>query len=226
MLLCGSVAEINKKARKPMEMFASSVIVKGGWVMIPIIVGSIIAFALTIERGLLFWRIRLNVKKFADDVFVLLKQGEIQRVLGKCDLIIHPIGVVFKSGLENFSKDTKFIERVMEQKGNQEIAKLEKYMNVFIVIVGVEPMLGFLGTILGLINAFMAWEVHAATVTVDKLAAGIYQAMITTAGGLLVAIPFYLIYSFFSGKINSMIKDLNLYSEELLTILEDLKNKK
>jgi biopolymer transport protein ExbB len=84
------------------------------------------------------------------------------------------------------------------------------------VIVGVEPMLGFLGTILGLIQAFMTWESYASSITVSQLAAGIYQAMITTAGGLIVAIPYYIIYHVFMNKTDSIIKDMNHYGGILL----------
>ncbi len=104
---------------------------------------------------------------------------------------------MFAAGLTHRGEDTIEIERAMEHVGNDEVARLEKHMHIFLVIVGVEPMLGFLGTIIGLIRAFMAWEAAGASVTVESLAGGIYQAMITTAAGLIVAIPYYIIYSLY-----------------------------
>jgi biopolymer transport protein ExbB/TolQ len=94
------------------------------------------------------------------------------------------------------------------------------------VIVAVEPMMGFLGTIIGLIQAFMVWEMAGASVTVERLAAGIYQAMITTAGGLIVAIPYYIIYNLYMGRINAAARDMNHYGEELLSIMRNSGSRK
>ena len=78
---------------------------------------------------------------------------------------------------------------MMEREGDEQVQYLEQYLGALIIIIGVEPMLGFLGTIIGLIRAFMAWELLGSNITVSALASGIYQAMITTAAGLIVAIP-------------------------------------
>ncbi len=206
-----------------MHFFTDNIIVKGGWVMAPIILGSVIAFALAIERGIVFWKIRFDVKKFAADVFSLLVKGDVNGALAMCDSTPHPIGAVFKTGLQNRDRETADIERIMEHEGNREVAGLEKNLSVLMVVIGIEPMLGFLGTIIGLIQAFMTWERFSSTVTVDQLAAGIYQAMITTAGGLLVAIPFYVVYSFFVARVGMISRDLNHYSEELLMLIREKK---
>jgi len=191
--------------------------------MVPIILGSIIASGFVIERSLFFWKIRIDIKKFSDEIFFLLGKGEFARALEVCGNTAHPLSDIFRTGLERRDGNILDIERAMEREGNRQIAALEKNLNYLMVIVGVEPLLGFLGTILGLIQAFMNWETHAASVTVDQLAAGIYQAMITTAGGLLVAIPFYIIYHFFLNKINSITRELNQSGDEFLTILNEFK---
>ena len=194
--------------------------------MIPIILGSIIALGLAVERGMLLWKIRLDVKKFTDTIFSLLEKGHTDRAIEECGKTEHPIGRVLAAGLAHRGSEAVEIERHMEHIGNEEVALLEKNMHVFLVIVGVEPMLGFLGTIIGLIGAFMAWEAAGAAVTVEKLAGGIYQAMITTAGGLSVAIPYYIIYSIYMNRINGIARDMNHYGEKLVHVLKDISSRK
>ncbi|HNW30191.1 MAG TPA: MotA/TolQ/ExbB proton channel family protein [Spirochaetota bacterium] len=209
-----------------MDVLTNNIIVKGGWVMIPIILGSIIALGLAVERGMLLWKIRLDVKKFTDTIFSLLEKGHTDRAIEECGKTEHPIGRVLAAGLAHRGSEAVEIERHMEHIGNEEVALLEKNMHVFLVIVGVEPMLGFLGTIIGLIGAFMAWEAAGAAVTVEKLAGGIYQAMITTAGGLSVAIPYYIIYSIYMNRINGIARDMNHYGEKLVHVLKDISSRK
>jgi len=201
-----------------MDILTDNIIVKGGWMMIPIILGSIIAFALAIERGIVLWRSRLNTEQFYAMVSSLAKKNAIQEAIAYCATVSHPIGKVFASALERWDEHPSEIERAMEKTGNEQIAVLEKHMPILLIIVGVEPMMGFLGTIIGLIRAFMDWEAAGAAVTVELLAGGIYQAMITTASGLIVAIPFYIIYGLYNARINAIARDLNLRGEDLLSI--------
>jgi biopolymer transport protein ExbB len=209
-----------------MDVLTDNIIVKGGWMMVPIILGSIIALGLTVERGMLLWKTRLDVRKFADEIFSLLGRGHRDIALESCARTRHPIARVFAAGLERWGEDPEDIERAMEHEGNEEMNRLEKNMTLFMVIVAVEPMMGFLGTIIGLIQAFMAWEMAGASVTVERLAAGIYQAMITTASGLIVAIPYYIIYNLYMGRINAAARDMTHYGEELLGIMKDSGSRK
>lgn len=209
-----------------MDVLANNIIVKGGWVMIPIILGAIIAFGLAVERGMLFWKIRIDMGKFANDIFALLEQGRRDLALDTCDRTHHPIGRVFGTGIRHWQENPADLEPIMEHAGNHEVALLEKNMGALMIIIGVEPMMGFLGTILGLIRSFMSWEAAGASVGVERLAAGIYQAMITTAGGLIVAAPFFIIYSMYNARINSIARDMNHYGEELLSIMKTVATKK
>ncbi len=202
-------------------MISTTLIFKGGFIMIPIILGSIIALAIVINRINYFLSIKMNVDSFIDKIHSLVRADKIDQAVNECSGVKHPIGKVFRAGLENIHKDRTGIERGMERSGTVEIAEAEKYMLLLVIIIGVEPMLGFLGTIIGLINSFMAWEKFAASVTVDFLAGGIYQAMITTAGGLMVAIPYYIIYHVMVGKINKLARELNHQGVELLDLIQD-----
>ena len=196
-----------------------ALIIKGGLVMIPIIALSIIGLAMILERAWTLWKIRLDIPQFAQEIFLHLERGQFQKALERCGKVKHPIADVFKLGILNRTLKRDEIEKMMEREGDMQVQYMEQYLGALIIIIGVEPMLGFLGTIIGLIRAFMAWEQLGSNITVSALAAGIYQAMITTAGGLIVAIPYYVIYHLIVGKIKNHAQEMTYYGNELIDIL-------
>ena len=196
-----------------------SLIIKGGPIMIPIIALSIIGLALILERIWALWKIRLDIPQFAQEIFLHMERGHYQKALERCEKVRHPIAEVFKLGILNRTLKREGLEAMMEREGEEQIQYLEKYLGALIIIIGVEPMLGFLGTIVGLIQAFMNWEQLGSNITVSALASGIYQAMITTAGGLIVAIPYYVAYHLIVGKIKGHAQEMTYYGNELIDIL-------
>jgi biopolymer transport protein ExbB len=201
-------------------------IFKGGPVMIPILLLSVVALALILDRFLALWKIRLNIPRFASEVFALLEKGELQKAIERCDPVRHPIGSVFKTGLLNRALKAEQIEKLMEREGEKHIHSLERYLGGLLVIIGVEPMLGFLGTITGLIRAFMTWERLGSDITVNTLAAGIYEAMITTAAGLIIAIPYYIAYHMIVSKIKGHAQEISSFGNELIDLLAKLREEK
>jgi biopolymer transport protein ExbB len=196
-----------------------SLILKGGPIMIPIILLSIAGLAIILERLWTLWKIRLNIAQFAEQIFLLLEKRQFQRALELCETVSHPVADVFKLGILNRGSKREEIESMMAREGEEQIQYLEQYLGALLIIIGVEPMLGFLGTIVGLIRAFMAWEQLGSNITVSALAAGIYQAMITTAAGLSVAIPAYILYHLIVGKIKNHAQEMSYYSNELIDVL-------
>jgi len=140
-----------------------SLILKGGPVMIPIILGSIVALAIILERAWTLWKIRLDFAQFSQEVFLHLERGHTQKALESCEKVRHPISDVFKLGILNRMLKREELESLLEREGNEQIQYLEKYLGALLILIGIEPMLGFLGTITGLIRAFMAWEPNWAT---------------------------------------------------------------
>jgi len=196
-----------------------SLIMKGGPIMIPIIALSVIALAIILERFWTLWKIRINFQQFSQEIFLYLERGLFQKALERCEKVRHPIADVFKLGILNRAQKREELEAMMEREGDEQIQYLERYLGALLIIIGVEPMLGFLGTIVGLIRAFMAWEQLGPNITVSALAAGIYQAMVTTAAGLSVAIPAYILYHLIVGKIKSHAQEMSYYGNELVDIL-------
>jgi len=201
-----------------------SLIIKGGPIMVPIILGSIVALAIILERLWVLWRIRLNFSKFSQEVFLFLERGHFQKALERCDHVRHPIADVFKLAILNRTLNRNELESMMEREGDEQVQYLERYLGALLIIVGIEPMMGFLGTITGLIKAFMNWEQLGANITVSALAGGIYEAMITTAAGLIVAIPCFVMYHLFIGKIRSHTQEMTYYGNELLDIITEGKH--
>jgi len=196
-----------------------SLIIKGGPIMIPIIALSVIALAIILERFWTLWKIRIHFQQFSQEIFLYLERGLFQKALERCEKVKHPIADVFKLGILNRALKREELEAMMEREGEEQIQYLERYLGALLIIIGVEPMLGFLGTIVGLIRAFMAWEQLGPNITVSALAAGIYQAMVTTAAGLSVAIPAYILYHLIVGKIKSHAQEMSYYGNELVDIL-------
>jgi len=199
-------------------------IIKGGPIMLPIILGSIFGLAIVIERFWVFRGMKLNTFDFIQAVFKDIKEGKIKDALALCDKYTHhPLGVIFKVGIERRNLPLERLEKLLEQVGNNQIQKLEKFLGALVSIISIEPLLGFLGTITGLIRAFMSWEHAGANVTVSILAAGIYEAMITTAAGLIIAIPLYLCYHYFIGRIKFTSNALTNHCTQLLEVIAEAK---
>ena len=179
-------------------------ILKGGPVMIPILLGSIIGVAIVLERGWLFWKLRGGSARLTEEVLALVRAGQATEALARCQAASSPMAHVLATGLEHAELESVELERVMQHEGERVVQQLERHLGGLSAIISIEPLLGFLGTITGLIRSFRAWERAGAEVTVSNLAAGIYEAMLTTAAGLIVAIPLYLAYNYFVQRIKAM----------------------
>lgn len=197
---------------------------KGGPIMWPIAAGSIIGFTIVIAKFWAFRQIRLNIFEFVQEIFKKLKAEKIDKALELCNKYKHnPLAAVFKIGIERRELPLGRLEKILEQAGNNQIQKLEKFTGGLVSIIGIEPLLGFLGTITGLIRAFMSWEKAGANITVNVLAGGIYEAMITTAAGLMAAIPLYLCHNYFISRIKFIANDITNHCIQLLEVIAEIK---
>jgi len=204
-----------------------TLLIKGGPVMIPIILGSIFGLAIILERLWVFKTLNsVNVHEFVQQIFRNIKNKSLPAAVELCEKNINfPIAEIFKVGIERRSLTSDRLEKILEQVGNNQIQRLEKRLGFLATIIAVEPLLGFLGTITGLIRAFMSWEHAGANITVNALAGGIYEAMITTAAGLTIAIPLYLVYNYFINRIKYIANDLTNHAIQLVEALAEEKNK-
>lgn len=202
-------------------------VVKGGPVMIPILLGSVIGLAIIIQKLWMLFNIRIDSAAFTSEIISKVEAGRLDEAVDICNKSLkYPIAATLKAGLEKKELPPHEIEKVLERAGNRQVNNMERYIGGLISIIGIEPLLGFLGTITGLIKAFMAWEAAGSDITVSALASGIYEAMITTATGLSIAVPFYLICNFIISRIKYISYELNDSSMQLVESISESGNKR
>lgn len=187
--------------------------------MIPIIILSIAALTIIFAKWWELWRFRARLDNLTTKLYALVQDGNVSGALQASRRDETSLGRVFESALVHRSQERADLTRRLERLGGDVVADLESYMPALASVIGVEPMLGFLGTIVGLIKAFMNWEAMGDRITINVLAGGIYEAMITTAAGLIVAIPYYLIYNHLVGKIGNLTRLTEERTEEFVDLV-------
>lgn len=194
-------------------------IIKGGPIMIPIVLGSVLGLTLVTERALAFIRVsHPKSQKDIEDILGQVRQGRIPEALSMARATSQPAAAVLQAGLEQWNMPLEWVKESMEEANQEQVRHLEQGLGGLATVITVEPMLGFLGTITGLIRAFMAWEAAGAQVTVSVLAGGIYEAMITTAAGLIIAIPFLMAYNTFVSRIKQIAAQSAQAGHQLATL--------
>ena len=200
---------------------AISLIMKGGIVMIPIAVLSIIAVYLTIERYFTIKKAGILDSKFMGNIKSMVLDGDIKSAQTLCHSNGTPIGLMIEKGLSRIGKPLKDISVAVENVGKLEVYKLEKGMPILATISGAAPMLGFLGTVTGMIRTFNQMQDSVQQITADLLSGGIGEAMMTTVAGLIVGIFAYIGYNLLSSMINKVVYKMEATSVEFLDILHE-----
>jgi len=192
---------------------------KGGLLMWPILLCSIITIAIVIERYFVLRQASVNVPRFMIQIRELMKKGDIVEAINYCSEINSPIANIVRKGLSKYQFGMERIKESIESAGKQEIYKLEKGLSVLATISGVAPLLGFLGTVTGMISAFMRIESLGGNASPSDLAGGIWEALLTTAFGLSVGIIAYLFYNYFVTRINKLISEMEITSTDFIDVL-------
>jgi len=189
-------------------------IIKGG----PVIMGFlllllVIGLAYTVERYIALSRAKIDTKNFLAAIQKALEGKNVKEAVSVCEKFRGPIASILKTGLMKFGKPKEEIEKIMETSAMHEIARLERGLPVLSVISNLAPIIGFLGTVTGMIQSF---DALAQLNDAGAVAAGISQALLTTAGGLIVSVPSLLAYSFFTAKVNGFIREIESASAVLM----------
>ena len=200
---------------------AVSLIMKGGIVMIPIAILSIIAVYLTIERYFTIKKAGILDSKFMSNIKGMVLDGDIKSAQTLCHSNGTPIGLMNEKGLSRIGNPLKDISVAVENVGKLEVYKLEKGMPILATISGAAPMLGFLGTVTGMIRTFNQMQDSGQQITADLLSGGIGEAMMTTVAGLIVGIFAYIGYNLLSSMINKVVYKMEATSVEFLDILHE-----
>ncbi len=200
-------------------------ITHGGPIMIPIVLCSILSLTIIIEKFFYFSSLKTDTLKFKQNVFELLKANKITEAINFCDTDSSPVAKILKAGILKFGATRDEIKEAMEDVSLFEIPKLEKRLTALATIAHISPLLGLLGTVTGVCGSFYTIQVKSTSlspVTPGDLAAGIWEALITTVAGLVVAIPTFVVYNYFVHRINTIALEMERTATELVNLLGHL----
>jgi biopolymer transport protein ExbB len=192
----------------------------GGFVMWPILLCSFIGIYIIIERFLVLRKSNANVTQFMLNIKVLLRKNDIRSAIDLCNSVHVPVSRILKQGIIRYNRGSQIIREAIESVGMEEVYKLEKGLSILATIAGIAPLLGFLGTITGIIAAFQSIQAAGGVVNASDLAGGIWEALLTTAFGLLVGIPAYFFYNYFVNKIKRYVFEMESSSSEFLELIQ------
>jgi biopolymer transport protein ExbB len=190
----------------------------GGWLMLPIILCSIVAIAIIIER---FWTLsatRITPKYVLAQVWTWLKNNQLDSEKLRELRLSSPLGQILAAGLLSSRYGRQVMVDSIEQAAAQVVHDMERYLNTLGIIAAITPLLGLLGTVIGMIRVFSEIMLQG-TGNANALAGGISEALITTAAGLTVAIPTYIFHRFFTRKVDSLVLNLEQESIKLVDAL-------
>jgi len=197
------------------------ILVKGGWLMIPIGLASIIALAILIERLLSLRKIRINAEAFTQRVRYLLASQRVNEAIELCSQTPGPIAAITRAGLLKHDRSREEIKDALETAAESEVFHLERYLGWLGTIAAITPLIGFLGTVTGMIKAFLQIQTLGGNVDASVLAGGIWEALITTAAGLAVGIPALIFYNWLQGKVEHHVFEMRETSGDLLDLLQE-----
>ena len=194
---------------------------KGGFLMIVLLLLSIMAIYIF---GNKYWLIRKAGKmdkNFMNDIHDLIHDGKINSALELCRQYDSPIARLVEKGIERIGRPLQDIQTAVENMGNVEVARLEKGLPMLATIAGGAPMIGFLGTVTGMIRAFFNMSTAGNNIDITLLSGGIYEAMVTTVGGLFGGIIAYFGYNFLTSQISNLVFKMENTTIEFIDMLHE-----
>ncbi|NCC88286.1 MAG: MotA/TolQ/ExbB proton channel family protein, partial [Clostridia bacterium] len=194
---------------------------KGGWIMIVLAVLSIIAVYIFIDRIMAISKASKEQKSFMDNIKNFIFEGKIDQALDNCRMNEGPLARMIEKGVLRIGRPLGDVNAAVENVGKQEVARLEKGLPVLASIAGGAPMIGFLGTVMGMVRAFYDMATAGNNIDVTLLSNGIYTAMVTTVGGLIVGIIAYFGYNILVARVNNLVARLETKTTEFMDILNE-----
>jgi biopolymer transport protein ExbB len=208
---------------EPSEISISvyELVLKGGWIMAILGLFSIIAIYIFVERYFTINKASREDRHFMNNIKDFIKGGKVDSALALCKSNKSPIARMIEKGLMRVGRPLNDINAAIENVGKLEVSRLEKNVAGLATIAGAAPMLGFLGTVIGMIIAFYDMSMAGNNIDISLLSTGIYQAMITTVGGLIVGIVAYVCYNILVAKVEKLVYLLEARSTEFMDVLNE-----
>lgn len=218
-----TVASVAQAAPQPQEMSYSLIEMasKGGWLMLVLLALSLIALYIF---GKKWWMIRQANKidrNFMKDIRDYIHAGKIKSAKMLCERYDSPVARLVQKGIERIGRPLPDIQAAVENTGNVEVARLEKGLSFLATIAGGAPMIGFLGTVTGMIQAFFNMSNAGNNIDITLLSSGIYTAMVTTVGGLIVGILAYFGYNYVTSQISDLIFRMESATIDFMDLLHE-----
>lgn len=198
-----------------------SMALKGGLVMIPLVILSVVAIYIFIERYLAISRASREETNFMNNIRDFIHDGRIDSAKSLCRNNLSPISRMIAKGIVRIGRPLSDINAAIENVGKLEVSKLEKNIAVLATVAGAAPMLGFLGTVIGMVRAFYNMSMAGNNIDISLLAGGIYEAMITTITGLTVGIIAYICYNILVARIEKVVFMLEARATEFMDLLHE-----
>lgn len=187
--------------------------------MYPILLCSILFLAILIERLYHYHRAQIDANELISGIRDILRKKEIAEAVSICDNTPGPVAHIVEAGILKHDRPREEIKETIGDAALHEIPRLEKNLNVLATIAHISPLLGLLGTVLGMIGAFQEIQRESGMVNAAGLAGGIWEALITTAAGLCVAIPAYVAYNYLVSRVGALVLDMEKSATEVVDLL-------
>ncbi len=194
---------------------------KGGWIMVPLALMSFFAVYIFVERYIVINRASREENNFMNNIRDFIHNGRIDSALSLCKNNQSPIARMIEKGINRIGKPLNDINAAIENVGKLEVAKLEKNLAGLATVAGAAPMLGFLGTVTGMVKAFYDMSMAGNNIDIALLSSGIYQAMITTVAGLIVGIIAYICYNILVARVEKVVFILEARATEFIDLLHE-----
>ena len=198
--------------------------VKGGWIMIVLLVLSLIACYVFIQRLIIIKRAGKEDETFMNRIKDYIHEGKIDSALNLCRNTNTPSSRMIEKGITRLGRPMNDVMVAIENVGNIEVAKLEKGFPVIATTASGAPMLGFLGTVTGMVRAFLDMANAGSNVDISLLSSGIYEALVTTVGGLVVGIIFLFAYNYLVSQVDKVVNKMEARTMEFMDLLNEPAN--
>lgn len=195
--------------------------IKGGWIMIPLLLLSLLSGYIFIERYFALKKAAKEDGNFMDRIKDYIHDGKIDSALTLCQSQNYPIARMIEKGISRLGRPLNDVNTAIENVGNLEISKMEKGLPTLATVAGGAPMIGFLGTVIGMVQSFWSMSTAGNNIDVSMMAGGIYTALVTTVAGLIVGIFAYFAYNMLVANVEKVVFNIEARSMEFMDILNE-----
>lgn len=221
ILLVISTAQAGTEQAEEVSLSFLDLALKGGWIMVPLFLLSVVAIYIFAERYFAIRKASDSDSNFMNRIREYIHEDKIDSALALCQSKSTPVARMIEKGIQRIGRPLSDVNTAIENVGNLEISKLESSLPFLATIAGGAPMIGFLGTVIGMIRAFYDMAMAGNNIDVGLLSNGIYTAMVTTVAGLIVGIFAYFGYNYLVARVEKVVFDLEAKTSEFMDLLNE-----